>query len=619
MSNFFTDNMVLQRNAPIKVWGFADAGEKVNVKFKNESGSTVADASGKWMIKLRPEKAGGPFEMTVSGSNKIVLKNILIGDVWLASGQSNMEWPLKQSEGYEVELSQKQFPVIRQIKIAKEINTLPQNNILQTEWKVANSSTIGEFSGVAYFFAKKIFNETKVPIGIINSTWGGTNIETWISREGFKSSEYFREMISEMPKINIGYFTKYSVTKKAEKIERTLGMKTSDFNADKFLQNGFDDSKLYQLPQPSTWENEGFDGLDGIVWLRKTVTLSEEDKKSDAKLYLTKIDDGDVTYFNGTQIGQTSGYDIDRIYSIPKSLLKIGKNIITVKITDNGGGGGIWGEKNNLKLETSGKNIPLYGNWGMAVEKIEQKINENDFPSLTYNAMIAPLEGLSLKGFIWYQGESNAQRAAEYKKSFPLLINSWRKKFGKDLPFYFVQLSTFKTDGNNSNEGSDWAELREAQTETFNKIKNTGMVVTTDIGNPLDIHPRNKKTVGERLANIYLKNGKISPVYAKHTVKGNIVKVTFTPAKKLLQSDNLNGFEITGKDQIFYPANAKTVKNTVEVWSDQVPVPVSARYGWKGDDSEINLFTEEGLPVSPFRTDNFKLKTEGRKYQINLK
>ena len=234
--------------------------------------------------------------------------------------------------------------------------------------------------------------------------------------------------------------------------------------------------------------------------------------------------------------------------------------------------------------------------------------------------MIAPLVPFKVKGFLWYQGESNEDRAVEYNKSFPLLINSWREKFGKDLPFYFVQLATFETPGKNSNEGSSWAELREAQTNTL-KLKNTGMVVTTDIGNPNDIHPSNKKSVGERLADLALKNGNISPVFNDFKIQKNKISVGFKPAVKLKTSDHseyVKGFEIAGDDHVFYPATAKIIKNRVEVYSDKVKNPVAVRFGWKGDASENNLFTETDLPVSPFRTDHFPLTTKEAKYKVNL-
>ena len=618
---FFSDNMVLQRDSKIPVWGFAKANEKVTIHFKNQIKTAISDNAGNWKIILNEENFSGPFEMKISGENEIVLKNILIGDVWLCSGQSNMEWNLGRSEGYQNELNQENFPLIREIKVNKSINTLPQNNIEKTDWKVANASTIGDFSGVAYFFAKKMFQETKIPIGIINSSWGGTNIETWIPREGFESSEDFKSMISKMPKISVDSLLELSNATKVAQIEKKLNSKIANFNQEEFLNENFNGENLPEIKQPLIWENQGYANLDGIVWLRKTIFLKEEDLQNDAKIYLGRIDDNDETYFNGVKIGGINQYDADRIYTLPKNILKLGKNIIAIKVTDTGGGGGMWSEDEIVKLVTSKNTISLAGNWKFRVVEISKIISENSFPSLAYNGMIAPIVPYKIKGILWYQGESNTDRAQEYNKSFPLLINSWREKFGKDLPFYFVQLATFATSGNNSNEGSSWAELRDAQTNSL-KLKNTGMVVTTDVGNPKDIHPTNKKTVGERLANLALNNGIVSPIFNDYKVIGDKISVSFEPNLKLKTSDNsgvVKGFEIAGNDRIFYPATAKIVNNRVEVSSEKVKNPIAVRFGWKGDASENNLFTEENLPVSPFRTDDFPLVTKDAHYQISLK
>jgi len=616
----FSDNMVLQRNQPIVIWGKGDANEKVFIQFKDQKNYTTTNTEGTWKITLKPEKEGGPFQMKITGKNEIILKNILIGDVWLCSGQSNMEWLLKYSEGYEDELKQQNFPEIRHIKVPKNMTSFPQDNILPTDWKTANPENIGDFSGIAYYFAKKIYAETKVPIGLLNSTWGGTVVEAWIPGDAFLQDPYFTAAISKFPRVNIEELKSINLKNKTLSVEKIQKTRISEFNSDNFLKNDFDDSKLADLYQPKAWESQGMEGLDGIVWIRKTIELSEADIQHDARLFLGKIDDEDHTFFNGIQIGTMNSYDKERIYTIPKNLLKKGKNVIVVKITDNGGGGGLWSNDGNVKLETSGKTISLEGSWKFSVEKIFDQVNPNDFPSMIYNAMIHPVENFKTAGIIWYQGESNADRAFEYNRSFPLLIESWRKRMEKNLPFYFVQLSTFKTQGNNSNEGSSWAELRESQTNTL-KLDNTGMVVTTDIGNPGDIHPRNKKVVGERLANLALQNGMISPVYKDFKIEKNTIVVGFSPSEKLISKNNedLKGFEIAGKDKIFYPAKAEIAGNTVRIYSENVAEPIAARYGWKGDDSEINLFTEKGLPVSPFRTDDFKTITKDVKYQLNFK
>lgn len=433
----FSNNMVLQRNSKIPVWGFADPGEKITVSFKNQTKTTIAEKNGTWKILLNEEKEGGPFELKIKANNELIFRDILIGDVWFCSGQSNMEWDMLRSEGYEKEMAQNAFPAIRQIKILKAVSTSPENNIVPTEWKVANTKTLADFSGVAYYFAKKIQQETKVPVGIINCSWGGTNIETWIPRDAFENSEDFKQMISKLPAINGEEFRNQINEIQKNTIEQKINGKISDFKASDFLDNNFDDSKLTEIYAPKVWEEQGY-SFDGVAWYRKTIELSASDITKDAKIYLGMIDDNDETYFNGTKVGETNQFDAHRIYTIPKNILKEGKNVIVVKITDNGGGGGIWGN-DKLKLETSNNIIQLSGNWKFYVERLDKNFRENDFPTLVYNGMVAPLVSYSVKGFLWYQGESNADRAYEYNKSFPLLINSWREKFGKI--FLFISFS----------------------------------------------------------------------------------------------------------------------------------------------------------------------------------
>ena len=611
----FSDNMVLQRGQKIPVWGFSSPNETIKVAFKKQLKETKANEKGEWMVYLNQEKAGGPYLLTVSGKNKITFKNVLIGDVWLASGQSNMEWNLAATEGYDNELNQTKFPLIRHIKINKKINSLPQNNVTETHWDVANKQTIGDFSAVAYHFAKKMYQEKGVPVGIINSSWGGTVIESWIPREAFEQSPYFKEMISKMPKVDIEQLEQNNIAEKTILMESLTQEKISDFSANNFLTETSTSPKA-EINVPQAWEEQGYKSLDGIIWVKKTIVLAENDVKKDATLYLGKIDDADTTFFNGKEVGGMKQWSDERIYTISKEFLKVGENTIAIKITDTGGGGGLWDNSEDIKLVTSDRTLPLKGKWKFGIEKIFSAINQNEFPSLIYNSMIYPFIKTRISGVVWYQGESNVERAEENEKTFPLLINSWREKFGKNLPFYFVQLATFNNDGN-SNEGCPWAELRDAQTQALS-LKNTGMAVTTDVGNPTDIHPRNKKPVGERLANLALKNGIYSPVLKSYTVKGDKIEVTLTGKSMLIAKDqqSLRGFEIAGKDQVFYPATASIVNNKLVVTSDKVSNPTAVRYGWKADNSELNLFTKELLPVSPFRTDNFKLKTKGVQFSL---
>lgn len=629
MPNFFADNMVLQRDIPIPLWGNAGPYEKIEVQFHEQKKKVKANKAGKWILYLEPEKAGGPYMLSVKGKKTIQIKNVMIGEVWICSGQSNMEWTVRQSEGAkEVIAAADQF-FIRHIKIDKEIKAIAQSNLRTTGWQICDSTTVGDFTGVGYFFAKKMYEELKVPIGLINASWGGTNIETWISRDGFEGSKEFKEMIALIPKIALDSLLKLKIDKEYKKIEKLQGF-AFDENVDANLYKNvaFNDTSWPELYQPEPWENNTLPGFDGIVWLRKQVLLTADHLNENASLYLSKIDDEDITYVNGIQVGSSKAWDDERNYKIPKGILKEGINSIAVRVIDNGANGGIYGNSKDLKLVLGKVEFPLDGNWKYQIESVKARVSENDFPSLAFNAMINPLIPYAVKGVLWYQGESNESRAFQYNEAFPLLINDWRSKWRQgDMPFYFAQLASFGTKGN-SNEGCAWAELREAQFNTL-KLNNTAMVVTTDIGNPNDIHPRNKKDVGYRFAglalnNLYGKNNVCnSPSYKAVQIKEDKVVVFFNDIADGLIATNgsdVKGFEIAANDGVFYAAKACIDKGTVVLRSEKVSNPVAVRFGWVGDASDNNLFNSAGLPAIPFRTDNWKTVTKGEKYKLeNMK
>ncbi len=628
LPSFFADNMVLQRNASIPVWGTAKANEKIEIRFNKQVKKTKADKNGKWLVRLDNEIAGGPFVLTVKAKNTIEFKNVLVGEVWLCTGQSNMEWSVAQSNDFKNELASANNPMIHHIKIDKAVNTLPQNNVNSSKsWQVCDSGTVGSFTAAGYFFAKNIYNELKIPIGLINAAWGGTNIETWISREGFESSEEFKEMIAGMPKVSLDSLSKLKVKGFDKRIETMQGAKINAASAGSFKKAEFDDSNWPELKQPELWENQSLGEFDGVVWLRKSIVLSMDDSKKEAVLELSTIDDNDVTYINGVEVGSTNSWDAKRKYTIPAGILKEGINVIAIRVTDNGGGGGIYGNPEDLKLSLGSTIISLSGIWKFQVEAIKRLVNENSFPSLCYNAMINPLIPFAFKGVLWYQGESNARRSYQYRKAFPLMINDWRQKWDRgDFPFYFVQLASFFATGN-SNEGCGWAELQEAQTMTLS-LPNTGMVVTTDlVTNPRDIHPTNKQDVGKRLAalalnNLYQKPMVCSgPMYKSMEITGRQVVVSFNDIGNDLSTPDkygyIKGFEIVGKEQVFYFAKAYIKDNKVILSSEEVPNPIAVHFSWVGDATESNLFNKEGFPAVPFRTDEWKTITKDEKYKID--
>jgi sialate O-acetylesterase len=626
MPLLFSDGMVLQRNKEIPVWGWADANEKVTIHFNKQTKTIQADNKGKWMVKLAAEKAGGPFELSITGKNKIVIKDVLVGEVWICSGQSNMEFQVSKTMNAKDEINDSNYPMIRHFGVAQDLSGTPKDDLKAGKWEVSNKETVGNFTAVGFYFAKKIYAELKIPIGIINTSWGGTNVETWTSREAFEKSDNFKAMIADVPTLNIDSISKLFAVRMKERVEKIQCTPVNADNEVSFKEATFNDSGWGELNTPDLWENQPLGNLDGVVWMRKTITLSAEDIKNKAVLNLSKIDDEDITYVNGIEVGKNTVYDAKRVYEIPTAILKEGTNVIAVRIVDTGGGGGIYGEASDLKLTLGTKNIPLDGKWKFKVVAVKTALSPNSYPSLLYNAMVNPLVPYAIQGVLWYQGEANVWRANQYKKAFPLMINDWRTKFKQgNFPFYFVQLSTFDEFGGNSQKGSRWAELREAQSETL-KIPNTGMAVTTDIGNAKDIHPTNKQDIGLRLAAIAMNNlyGKkqvhSGPAYKSQEIKGNQIILTFDSIGSGLStpnSDELKGFEIAGSDKVFHSAKAIIKDNKIIVSSDQVQNPVAVHYGWADDDTNINLYNKEKFPASPFRTDNWEMITANEKYKIN--
>ncbi|MEJ0033918.1 MAG: sialate O-acetylesterase [Bacteroidota bacterium] len=511
LPKIFGDHMVLQRSEGINVWGWAAPKEKVTVKLHSQSKQATTDKDGKWKVVLNSEEAGGPFELTISGkSNSVIFKDVMIGEVWVCSGQSNMEWPLRATDNAEAAIAAANNPNIRHIKIPNTVASQPASDIKSGEWEVCSPATVADFTAVGYFFAQKISKELNVPVGLINTTWGGTHSETWTSREGFESSDEFKSMIAKMPKLDLAAIAKEKTKMVTEQVSSVQGSYPPTRNEiSTWSSADLDDSKWPTMKLPGLWEGQSWPSLDGTVWFRRSFELSSSDAGKEATLWVSMVDDSDETYINDIKVGATENqWNKLREYIVKTGVLKQGKNVIVVKAVDTGGGGGIHGEASMLHMMVGEHNIPLDGQWKYHIESAGEanSVGPNDYPTLLYNAMLNPLIPYSIRGALWYQGEANAGRAYEYRTAFPLMITDWRKHWAQgDFSFYFVQLSSWNADNGNSENGSTWAELREAQTSTL-KLPSTGMAVTIDIGNPTDIHPRNKLDVGLRLAAVALKN-----------------------------------------------------------------------------------------------------------------
>lgn len=629
MPQIFSDGMVLQRNQNIPVWGWAKPKEKVTVSFVGQKRTAIADENGHWKIILDPLKEGGPFVMNINGENQLTITNILMGEVWICSGQSNMEFPVALVNDAANEIKDANYPLIRQIKVPVKTSLQPLDDIQKTQWLSCNPSTVPGFTAVGYFFALSLYEKLQVPIGLINASCGGTIIETWISKSAFEQSDLFKNMIASLPHNTIESINEQSLQKMLERINASQGGLPEKAALEQWMQPGTDDSHWPVMQMPALWETKGWPQLDGKVWFRKEFTISNPDDFSDALLELGTVDDNDEAFINGIKVGSTrNNLTEKRKYKIFGGLLKKGINVVAISIEDNIGGGGLSGMPADLTISSSRSNISLAGEWKFKIASVSPSgfsVFPNDYPTLLYNGMISPLKDYASKGVIWYQGESNADHAFEYRSLFPLLINNWRQQWHTpEWPFLFVQLSSWDAHSGNIN-GSKWAELREAQNLAL-KIPRTGMAVTIDIGDSLDIHPRNKQDVSKRLAAIALNqvydrhNPFLGPVFQFMKVDNNKIVLSFNNVMNGFAALNSNGyihsFKIAGADQQFVYAKARIEGKNIIVYHDSIPKPVAVRYAWEDSPDDVNLYNKEGFPAVPFRTDDWPLLTQKNKYRI---
>ena len=599
---------------------------KVTTSWDGKTYETQADKEGKWKLSVRTPEAGGPYELTLTDGQKLVLKNVMIGEVWICSGQSNMEMPLEgwgKIMNYKKEVSAADHPNIRLLHVEHVTSTQPESDIKVRDngWQVCSPQTIPNFSATAYFFGREISEKQNVPVGLIHTSWGGTNVESWISGKVLQEMPDFSNVVEEV---------RAMPDKTAMKAEYLKTLEAWNNRVDEGFAAGkpvraevsLDDSNWAKMKFPGMVEEQGLNGFDGLIWLRRTVDIPASWAGKKVQLILGTIDDNDITYWNGQEVGRTTGYTIQRNYTVPGKLVKAGQLSLAIRIVDTGGGCGM---PNDLYLRSAnGEQISLAGEWKYQVAADARKegmppkdMSENpNLPTSLYNAMIHPLVPYGIRGAIWYQGENNASRAYQYRELFPLVIENWRKNWGKDFPFYFVQLANFKPVSPEPVD-SDWAELREAQTRTLS-VANTGMAVIIDKGEANDIHPKDKQAVGHRLALIaraktYGEQIPYSgPMYHSYEVDGDKIILSFDHTEGGLKSGDgkaLQGFSIAGRDHKFHWAKAEIQGDKIVVSSPEVLYPVAVRYGW-ADNPVCNLYNGAGLPASPFRTDDWKGVTQ---------
>ncbi|MDR0505436.1 MAG: beta galactosidase jelly roll domain-containing protein [Dysgonamonadaceae bacterium] len=616
LPKLISDGMILQRDVPVKIWGWAAPNETVNLDFNNMKYTATANDQGEWEMQLPSQIAGGPYSMTLNASNTVTVKNILFGDVWLCSGQSNMETPVSRVTAlFNDEIRNYSNPEIRYVKIPMTFNFhAPQTDVPPCHWVELTPETALQFSAVAYFFAKEMYEATGIPAGIINSSVGGSPAEAWISEEALKP---FPACINEKRICESDEFVSEMLHSNTLSMQRWLTVlneqdsglnETAKWYSPDYDDNFWQTSDLFD----NRWGKSGNRPVNGVFWFRKTIEIPQKYENHPAMLYLGRIVDADSVFVNGAFVG-TTGYQYPpRNYSIPAAILKAGKNNITVRLVSQFGFPEFVPDK-PYKIVFSDKEISLEGQWkyraGTIMPPTPAGITFQYKPTGLYNAMIAPLKNHALKGILWYQGESNTGRYNEYFDLITTLVNDWRRLWKKNLPFLAVQLTNFMEPAL-LQQNSDWAELRDIQRELYQTIPNTGMAVAIDLGEWNDIHPLNKKDVGKRLA---LQARKLAygekivsegPAYQSKTIKNNTVILSFKEGNgDFMPVAELKGFAIAGADGIFHPANARIEGKQIVVWNETIAQPVKVRYAWANNPEGANLKNTAGLPASPFQTE----------------
>lgn len=620
LPKLISNGMVLQRDTKIKIWGWSAPEEKISLEFNTKKYKIIANTKGEWELLLPNQSAGGPYTMNIKASNTIEIKDILIGDVWLCSGQSNMAMTVEQVRDlYENEIANSENKYIRTFEVPREYDFVAaRTNLSKGSWKEANPENVLKFSATAYFFAKELYSAIKIPIGLVNSSWGGTFAEAWMSEETLKP---FPDSYNEIQLLkNPDYVT--NLVNKDKELEKNwnINLIMNDAGIDSkgnWASNSTNTQNWEEMTIPGLWNGTSLNKFNGVVWYKKEIEVSKKMASNESILRLGTIMGADSTYVNGKLVGNTKDQWTQRKYQIAANTFVEGKNTITVRMVKNRENGGFI---KGLPYEITNKDetIILTGIWkykvGAKLDPLPQPVNFNWKPSGLYNAMIEPIKKYNYKGAIWYQGEANAKRPKEYAQILPALINNWRTLFNNaSMPFLYVQLPNYMAPKELPSE-SNWALLRESQLKTLS-VPHTGMATTIDVGERNDIHPHKKKEVGARLAlvaqNLVYGDSKVigyGPKYESMQIEKDKILLSFSTFSSAMQfkgAGTHTNFAIAGEDKKFVWAEAKIENGKITVWSKEVPNPVAVRYAWADNPDGEKLFNTEGLPASPFRTDSW--------------
>ena len=647
--------MVLQRDLPLPIWGTADPGEVIAVTFGPQSRSAQADADGRWRVELDPMEASAtPRELFIKGANEIRIKDVLVGEVWVCGGQSNMEWTVDGSDGPARERAGADRPTLRLIKAPRITSNVPRTDI-DARWTVCTPETVGGFTAVGYAFGRELQDALDVPVGLLSINWGGTRIEPWISSRSLLASELSRDRMRGMEAERLAFESMSEADRfDRDQIRRNEHARSVASYLDRqqekdpgtrgrWMLQDIDSTDWGTVRLPRLWRDtdSSLANFDGSVWYRRAIEVPEDWADRNLLLELGPIDDSDIVWFNGVRIASSvEAWPGPRRYRVPAGIVKPGDAMITVMVIDAGGAGGIPGPANLMKIgpidrmATTTASIPLAGEWGWRrggehvgarprpapVSERKPGTNPTDYAAL-HNGMISPFTPFAVRGAIWYQGESNAGEPDRYRAFLPMLIDDWKRSFEREnLPFGIVQLAAFKAARDDLPAEGDWALLRDAQAAAAHELPQVGLVVTTDIGDATDIHPRNKREVGRRmslwaLADVYGRSiaGSESPraelisrVDGPDGVKAFRITVDESGGRLKTTSEGPpQGFAVSGPSGRFRWAEARFDPDgrSVVVWSPDIPNPVGVCFAWQNNPVRANVTNELGLPLVPFRVD----------------
>lgn len=615
VSPIFGDHMVLQRGKSNPLWGWTKPGQSVRVTFAGATAEAVAGPDGRWQAALEVGPAGGPYSVMIDAGERVVLSDVLVGDVWLCGGQSNIGVPLRQTDGGDDAIREANRPTVRLFTVPNTVAYAPAA-IAKGDWRVCTPETAANFSAVGYHFARRLQRDVNVPIGLIQDGVGGSPAESWISASALARIGEFGPQLTELTRLRAAEAHEHGSFLMHWLDEHDIGGR-----GEAWAKPEFDDRSWKEVPVPGGFAELGIPATPAVVWFRREISLPDPLPAGAARIVLGVVERMDTVYVNGRWIGASSWVENPRNYAIPDGVLKPGRNSVAVRVFKTKPEGGFLSPADTLRLQVGEQVVvPLAGIWKAALSFDARPPatlpldfeNYPTMPAVLYNGMIAPLAPLAITGVIWYQGEANAWRpAAQYRKLLPALIREWRDAFRQgDFPFYVVTLPVFQA--RKTTIGPDsWADLRGAQIESVRVVRNAATAITVDTGDPDNIHPRNKQPVGERLALAALAGHYRLPVVAKGPTlrcverrPGSLV-LRFDHAEGGLQvrGERLGEFAIAGADGVWHWAEARIEgPDTVIVSSPSVPAPTVVQYAWQANPL-ATLYNGAGLPAVPFRTD----------------